>query len=100
LYTENDVAFIGRVKRKIVDFSFGRNKYLIEVVSSKKGQLPDELVVWTLSRKCGANFVVGEQFVIFSKIVDGKYWTDIDSSWQIHKNSQSFTQKYLEYEVD
>lgn len=96
LYEQSEAAFIGRVKQRLFYLSLRKNKYLVEVVSSRKGNVPEELVIWTWT-KCGADFVVGEQFVIFSRLVDGKRWTDMNSSWQVHENSQAWTTEYLEY---
>lgn len=94
LFDQSDVAIIGKVKKKLFDFSSKKDKYLVQVKSVHKGNADVELVIWTKS-KCKAYFVPGEEYVIFLSRESGKLWTDLNRTWRIYEKNQTLTEEFI-----
>lgn len=93
-----DFSFTGRIERKERDFSLTTEKYLVAVMESNHGDIPDNLVVWTPNpSNCGAMFEVGKEYVIFAKMYKGKIMTYYDSSWIVSEKTEAITREYLEF---
>ena len=100
LFQNSTVALIGMVEKKSFELYFSKDKYRVTIKSLKKGNISSKkLTVWTKRRgRCGAIFEVGNEYVIFLNKKDGKYWTDLNSSWQVHTTTQKYTNEYLDFD--
>jgi hypothetical protein len=93
-----EFSFIGRIERKMTDFSLIKEKYLVTVVTKNTGDISGEVKIWTTNpSNCGANFEIGKDYVIFARKHNGKIMTYYDSSWKISEKSEKITNEYIEY---
>jgi len=102
MFATSEAALVGRVEKKQFDLSISTNRYLVVIKSLKMGEISaEQLVVWTnRPGRCGASLEQGKEYVFFLHVQDGKYWTDVNTSWEVHETTEKHTTEYLQYEVE
>lgn len=93
----SNIAFIGKVEKKLKDYSLSNNKYAIKVITPAKGGPQGIVTIWSANiSSCGIEFRTGETYVIFVRMRDGKMTTGISSSWIMSDSYQHLTNEFMQ----
>lgn len=93
-----EFAFIGKIEKRLSDYSLSLDKFSVNVISSYKGDVSENVIVWSGdSSDCGADFVLGKTYVIFAKKIRNKLIAHYPSVWEFTEENKNVTDNFLKY---